>query len=99
MSEIRTPYVVSGRPTGPDSATLHPFSSPLYRQPSWLDVRAVIDMLGLSGSEVGNLTGVSSRTVRKWTSPPESSNHVEIQYSPWHTLLVAARLVEPVILL
>ena len=52
MSETLTPYVVSGRSAGPDYATLYEYDSPLYKAPSWLDVRAVIDRLGLTGSPV-----------------------------------------------
>jgi hypothetical protein len=99
MSEIRTPYVVSGRATGPDNATLHPFDSPLFVQPSWLDVRAVIDLIDFTGSQVANLVGVQSRTVRKWTSPPETANHAPIPYAAWRLMLIAARLVEPTIIL
>lgn len=95
MSETRTPYVVSGRSTGPDNATLHQFDSPLYVPPSWEDVRAVIERISLTGSQVAALVGVQSRTVRKWTSPPETSNHAPIPYAAWRLLLIAAELVPP----
>jgi hypothetical protein len=98
MSETLTPYVVSGRPAGPDYATLYEYNSPFYKQPSWLDVKAVIERLDLSGSQVANLVGVQSRTVRKWTSPPETSNHAPIPYAAWRLLVIAARLAEPTIL-
>lgn len=98
MSETRPPYVVSGRPAGPDNATLQEFDSPEYKQPTWLDVRAVIDRIGLTGSQVAKLVGVQSRAVRKWTSPPETTNHAPIPYAAWRLLLIAAGLVEATIL-
>ena len=99
MSETRSPYVVSGRSSGPDSSTLHQFDSPLYTQPSWEDVRAVIERISLTGSQVAALVGVQARTVRKWTSPPETSNHAPIPYAAWRLLLIAADLVKPTILI
>lgn len=76
-------------------AALLPYGDPEYREPSWLDVRALIQQMGLTGSQVADLVGVGSRSVRKWTSPPETANHAPIPYAAWRLLLIAAGLVPP----
>jgi hypothetical protein len=94
MSETRASYLVSTQQAEPDKATLLPFNDPEYREPSWQDLRAVIQHLGWTGSQVGEFTGVGSRTVRKWTSPPDTSNHSPVPFAAWRLLLIAAGLVE-----
>ena len=94
MSEARAPYLVSGRP-GPKQATLLPYDDPDYCQPDWMDIRAVVQLTGLTGSQLGRLVGVEPRGVRKWMSPPETSNHTSMPYAAWRLLLVAAHLVDP----
>lgn len=97
MTETRTGYAVSGQPNGPSENTLLLYDSPLYSQPSQQDVRAVIQQINFTGSQVANLVGVHPRTVRKWVSLPETANHAPIPYAAWRLLLIAARLAEPVI--
>jgi hypothetical protein len=95
MSETRSEYVVSGRPRGPTATSMQPFDSPGYTQPLWTDIRAVVECLGLSGSQIGTLLGVNSRTVRRWTSPPDNQNSLPIPYAAWRLLLITAELVPP----
>lgn len=95
MSETRTPYLVSGLSEGPKQETLLAYDDPNYCEPSWNDIRAVVQMTGLTGAEIAALVGVGARTVRKWVSPPESSNHTPMPYAPWRLLLIAAHLVRP----
>lgn len=94
MSETRVPYLVSGLNSGPNKNTLLLYSDVNYTPPSFEDVRYVINnVLNLSGAKVGKLVGVDPRTVRKWTSPPTSSNHTQMPYAPWRLLLITAKLV------
>lgn len=95
MSETSVPYLVSGLAKGPNPDALRIFTDPEYVAPTWSDVRSVIQQTGLTGSQIADLLGVGSRTVRKWTSPPGTANHTEIPYAAWRLLLVAAKLVEP----
>jgi hypothetical protein len=95
MTETRTQYLVPGHKDGPSDAALLPYDDPGYCQPSWQEVRAVIQQTGLTGAGVANLVGVGSRTVRKWVSPPDTSNHAPIPYAAWRLLLIAAGLVKP----
>jgi len=71
------------------------FRDPNYQKPTPNDVRAVIKQMGISGSEVGGLVGVSSDTVRKWQAAPESAGYKPIPYAPWRLLLIYAGLVNP----
>ena len=98
MTETRTEYAVPGQHSGPGERTLLPYDSPLYLPPQWREVRAVMEQIGWTGSQVANLVGVQARTVRKWVSPPDSSNHTAIPYAAWRLLLIAARLAEPTLL-
>ena len=98
MTETRMEYAVPGQHSGPGEHSLLPYDSPLYLPPQWRDVRAVMQQIGLTGSQVANLVGVQPRTVRKWVSPPDTANHNPIPYAAWRLLLIAARLAEPTIL-
>ena len=94
MSEARASYLVQTEQHIPTTSTLLPFSDPDYSEPSWKDLRAVIQRLGWTGSQVSDFVGVESRTVRKWTSPPDTSNHAQVPYAAWRLLLIAAGLVK-----
>ncbi len=93
MSETRAKYLVSGRHAGDlrDEIRL-PFSDPEYQPPTWEDMRALMLLQGWTGSDVALITGVQGRTVRKWASPPNTSNHTQIPYAAWRLLLLEARL-------
>lgn len=95
MSETRTPYLVSDLREGPKQETLLAFDDPEFCQPSWLDIRTVIQRIGLTGSETATLVGVAPRTVRKWMSPPDSANHTPMPFAAWRLILIAAHLVNP----
>jgi len=95
MTETRKGYLVSGQPQGPREETLLEFDDPDFEQPTWEEVRAVMRRFSLTGSQVSRLTGVNSRGVRKWTSPPDTSSHAPIPYAAWRLLLIATGLVEP----
>lgn len=73
--------------------TLLLFTDPNYQAPTWQDVRTLVKMTGLTGEQVASLLGVASRTVRKWQSPPDSSNHTPMPYSAWRLLLIHAQCV------
>lgn len=95
MSESRAIYVVSADSAGPSEASLLPFDDPGYSPPTWEDVRAVVRSFNLTGSQVADLVGVSSRGVRKWMSPPDTANHAPMPYAAWRLLLIAAQLAQP----
>ncbi len=90
MTEEATPYDVgpSGVPSvHPD--TLLVFTDPRYRNPTPMDVRALMRRSGLTGSRVGDIVGVDGRTVRKWTGGERS-----MPYSAWRLLLLAVGAIE-----
>ncbi|MES2264302.1 MAG: hypothetical protein V4724_37820 [Pseudomonadota bacterium] len=95
MTETPEYYNAPGHDSGPEPDTLLPFHDPSYRQPEWADIRAVVQISGLSGLELANLVGVSSRTVRKWLSPPMTANHAPMPYAAWRLLLIACNLAAP----
>ncbi len=74
--------------------TLLPFADPNYQAPTWQDVRTLVKMIGLTGEQVASLLGVAARTVRKWQSPPDSSNHTAIPYSAWRLMLIEAGVIK-----
>ena len=86
MSEDDGVYRVEGRPE-PRRETRLPFRSERYRAPTKEEFRSVTQTLGLTGSMVGQLLGVTSRAVRKWIG-----GESEIPYSAWRVLLIHAGL-------
>lgn len=92
MSETRSQYLVSGPLGGPRQETLLPFSNPNYMHPTWEDVRALMLVVGWTGGEVAQITGVHGRTVRKWASSPDVSNHADIPYAAWRLLIIEAKI-------
>lgn len=86
MSEERFVYKVEGR-TEPRRETRLPFASPRYRAPTKDEFRSVTQTLGLTGSMVGQLLGVTSRAVRKWIG-----GESEVPYTAWRLLLIHAGL-------
>lgn len=88
MTEERGVYKVEGR-TEPRRETLLPFKSQLYRAPTKDEFRSVTQTLGLTGSMVGALLGVTSRAVRKWIG-----GESEVPYSAWRLLLTHAGIAE-----
>ncbi|OEE79315.1 transcriptional regulator [Vibrio ordalii FF-167] len=63
------------------SETLLPFASG-WLQPDAEEIRKLLKFAELSGSEVGKLVGVSSRTVRKWVG-----GQSPIPYAAWALLI------------
>lgn len=57
--------------------TLRPYSSG-WLVPDANEIRQLIKLINLSGSELGKLVGVSSRTVRKWVA-----GEVSIPFAAW----------------
>ena len=53
----------------------------------WL--RGLMHYAGLSGAQVGQLAGVDSRTVRRWTAA-----QYQLPYAAWYTLLAKTRVIE-----
>lgn len=93
MTEERAQYHVDREDGGYTlpAGTLLPYADPDYQHPNEDDVREVLRVAGLTGSQAADLVGVATgRTVRKWTGGTQ-----KIPYSAWHMLLVFAGLVEP----
>src|SRR5690349_3926676 len=86
MTEERATYRVEGRTEVRKEARL-PFASSRYRAPTKDEFRTVTQTLGLTGSMVGSLLGVTSRAVRKWIG-----GESEVPYSAWRLLLIHAGL-------
>jgi len=93
MSETRAEYLVSGLPRSPRQATLLRQVDPEYDPPTCEDLRIVMRTAQLTGPAVAARTGVSPRTVRKWTSAPDTANYVPIPYAAWRLLLLEVKLV------
>lgn len=55
-----------------------------FKQPTPAEVRLILKKLDLTGSKAGDLVGVSSRTVRKWTAENDKAT---IPYSAWKLLI------------
>lgn len=80
--------------TTPSPATLHLYTDPEFRAPSRHDVRAVIQILDMTGDQVAGLVGVTDgRAVRRWLAPETSKTHAQIDYATWRLLLLEAGLV------
>ena len=78
----------------PGPATLLAYDDRAYRPPASSDVRAVIDMLGLTADQVAALVGMKDgRAVRRWLAPEESKTHAQIDYAAWRLLLIEAGLI------
>lgn len=86
MSEEPGIYRVEGRVEVRRETRL-PFASQGYRAPTKDEFRSVTQTLGLTGSMVGQLLGVTSRAVRKWIG-----GESEVPYSAWRLLLIHAGL-------
>lgn len=94
MSETRSIYGVSGH-SGPNPLSLLPFHESGYVAPTNDDVRAITQRFNLTGAAVARLTGVLSRTVRKWLAKPTVANHSPIPYAAWRLLLIETGTVQP----
>jgi len=86
MSDERGSYRAEGR-SEPRRETRLPFASAEYRAPTKDEFRSLTQTLGLTGSMVGALLGVTSRAVRKWIGGEN-----EVRYSAWRLLLIHAGL-------
>lgn len=56
--------------------------------PSPDELREFLKAHNLTGAATAKLVGVDSRTVRKWTSPPEAVSSRKIPWSAWALLLL-----------
>ena len=78
----------------PKPFTLLAYDNQAYRPPTSTDVRAVIDMLGLTADQIASLVGMKDgRAVRRWLAPEDSKTHAQIDYAAWRLLLIEAGLV------
>jgi hypothetical protein len=78
----------------PSPFTLLAYDNPAYCAPTPADVRAVIDMLGLTADQVAALVGMKDgRAVRRWLASQDSKTHAQIDYAAWRLLLIEAGLV------
>lgn len=73
---------------GISESSLRPFN-PTWVAPEPLEIRALLSLAGFTGSQVGSLVGVDSRTVRRWTGGDR-----QISYAVWAILVSAAGLGE-----
>lgn len=86
MSEDIPAYQQPSKSLRPE--TLYRFDDPRYQPPTWEDVRLLVQRSGKTGDQIAALAGVAGRTVRKWQSPINTSNHTTIPYSAWRLLLL-----------
>ena len=80
MTEERGVYNVKG---GVRRETRLPFSDDRYQAPTPEEIRAAIAHGNYTGSQAGEILGVTGRTVRKWTGGER-----EMPYSAWRLLLL-----------
>lgn len=73
---------------GISESSLMPFN-PSWVAPDPFEIRALLTFAGFTGSQVGSLVGVDSRTVRRWTGGER-----KISYAVWAILVSAAGLGE-----
>ena len=59
-----------------------------FIQPSANEVRLIVKLSGKTGSILGNLLGVDSRTIRRWTGGER-----EIPYTAWRLMLLLAEKI------
>lgn len=57
-----------------------------WEPPTCKEVRAVIGLIGLSGSQIAKRLGVTSKSIRNWQSLKESSVTSSIPYGAWAML-------------
>ena len=72
--------------------TLLPFAQG-WRHPSSEEVRELIKKANLTGSQVADLIGVTSRTIRRYIGGEKP-----IHYAEWRLLLIYTNLVTPQII-
>lgn len=68
--------------------TLCRYDDPRYQPPTPEDLRLLVQRSGKTGDQIAAMVGVAGRTVRKWQSPINTSNHTAIPYSAWRLLLI-----------
>jgi hypothetical protein len=79
--------------TLPAPPTLLAYNDPGYRAPTHVDVRAVIELLGLTADQVAALVGMKDgRAVRRWLASHDSKTHAQIDYAAWRLLIIEAGL-------
>lgn len=93
MSEKRATYHTGAPALRPE--TLLEFDDPNFEPPNDVDVRALKELLDLSGGDLANLVGVDARTWRAWTAPPSSERRRQIPFAAWRLLLEKFWIVDP----
>ena len=63
--------------------TTFEYASPAYSHPSPADIKSALSAGQLTGAGAGQLLGVNSRTVRKWTGGEQ-----KMPYAAWRLLLM-----------
>lgn len=64
---------------------IRPGTLAVWQQPTPTEVRELLKSQGWTGSEAGQIAGVTSRTVRRWTG-----GDLAIPYACWRSLVDAA---------
>lgn len=73
------------------------FDDPLFRAPTATEVRLALHLclssngVRLSGSEIGRVLGVTSRTVRRWMSL-DPGDFKEMPYAAWRLVVIGLGL-------
>lgn len=104
MPEERSLYKVGKPPTIEEIASRpcgRLFTDPGYEPPTWKDLRDLMAATGWKGAEVAAIVGAAetpqkgSRTVRKWTADPATTNESrQISYAVWRLLLINTGVVD-----
>lgn len=91
--------LASGNIALPANETLLLFAHPDYRPPTPDEIRAVIQLLGMTAEQIARLVGVKDgRAVRRWLAPSNAKTHAQIDYAIWRLMLLAAGLIDPLFL-
>jgi hypothetical protein len=81
--------------THPAPATLLLYTDPDYEKPEPEDVRAVAQILDMTGDELAGLVGAKDgRAVRRWLAPKSAKSYAQVDYAAWRLMLLYAGLVQ-----
>ena len=101
MSEEHATYGATSNPLDGKPCLL-PFADPDYEPPTPEDIKAAVQLSGLSQTGVAKLVGVSyhpdkgSNSVRRWQLPKEHAQHRDMPYAAWRLLLIYVELVKAI---
>lgn len=86
MTEDRGRYDVERKPKLIRESCFVPFGKG-WTQPTAAEVKAMINMLGMSRQEVADYVGAGSgKTVRRWEAPEDTQGYRKIPYAVWQLL-------------